>query len=72
MRPPARPRSRRVVILIAMLICLMYRSSPIPVVYLKHSAINKTANAAASHPLKKKETVGFLLAIAALLQSGRQ
>jgi len=72
MRPPARPWSRRLLILIAILICLLYPSSPMPVVYPKHSAIDKTANAPASHPMKKKETVGFLLAIAALLQSGRQ
>jgi hypothetical protein len=72
MRPPARPWSRRILILIAILICSMYPSSPIPVVYLKHSAVNKTENAAAGHPLKKKETVGFLLALAALLQTGRQ
>jgi hypothetical protein len=72
MRPPARPWSRRVLILIAILICLMYSSSPKSVVYLKYAAMDKTANAPAGHPLKKKEAVGFLLAIAALLQSGRQ
>jgi hypothetical protein len=72
MRPSARPWSRRVLILIAILICLMYPSSPVPVVYLKHSRTEKTTNARASHPLKKQEAVGLLIAIAALLQSGRQ
>ena len=72
MRRAPRPWSRRVLILIAILMCLMYPSSPRSVVYIKHSAIDRTANAKARPPLKKKETVGFLLAIAALLQSGHQ
>jgi hypothetical protein len=71
MRPLARPWSRRVLILIAVLIVLAYPSKPVTVAQRKQAATSKIAHAPSGRPLRRNDrALAFILAIAAQLQSG--